>query len=216
MSIRILVADDHKIMREGLCTLLGKEQGIEVVAQAEDGRMTVKLALKLMPHVVIMDITMPDLNGIEATRQILSDLPDAKVIALSMHSDRRFVTRMLEAGASGYLLKDCAFEELTSAIRAVTANQVYLSPAIAGIVVEDYRSYLSMKNSSPSSPSLSAREHEVLQLLAEGKSTREIASSLHISVKTIDTYRRQIMEKLNIYSIAELTKYAVREGLTSL
>ncbi len=215
MSIRILLADDHKIIREGLCTLLEKEQGMEVVGHAENGRMTVKLAMKLSPHIVIMDITMPDLNGIEATRRILSDLPSIKVIALSMHADRRFVTRMLEAGASGYLLKDCAFEELIGAIRAVSTNQVYLSPAITGIIVEDYKSYLSMKNSSVSS-NLTAREHEVLQLLAEGRSTKQIASSLYVSVKTIETYRRQIMEKLNIYSIAELTKYAIREGLTSL
>ncbi len=215
MSIRILLADDHKIIREGLRTLLEKEQGMEVVAEAENGRMTVKLAMKLSPQIIIMDVTMPDLNGIEATRQIISDLPGAKVIALSMHSDRRFVTRMLEAGASGYLLKDCAFDELISAIRAVSTNQTYLSPAIASIIVEDYRGYLSKKSSSVSSP-LTAREHEVLQLLAEGKSTKQIASCLHVSGKTVETYRRQIMEKLNIYNIAELTKYAIREGLTSL
>ncbi len=215
MSIRILLADDHKIMREGLRTLLEKEQGIEVVAEADNGRMTAKLALKLSPDVVIMDITMPNLNGIEATRHIVAELPSIKVIALSMHSNKRFVTRILNAGASGYIMKDCALEELINAIRAVIANHVYLSPAIAGIIIKDYKGYLSMEGSF-ASPTLTAREREVLQLLAEGRATKQIASCLHVSVKTIETHRRKIMEKLNIYSVAELTKYAVREGLTSL
>ncbi len=215
MSIKIIVADDHKMMREGLITLLEKEHDMEVVAEAEDGRVTVKIVQKLSPDVVLMDISMPNLNGVEATRQITSSKPDTKVIALSMHSDRRFVIDMLKAGVSGYLLKDCAFEELTNAIRTVAANQIYLSSKITGIVIEDFKEFLS-KNYSSFSTDLSTREREVLQLIAEGKTTKEIASSLYISVKTVETHRRQIMEKLHIYNIPELTKYAIREGLTSL
>nr|HID59598.1 response regulator transcription factor [Desulfobacterales bacterium] len=215
MKIRILLADDHKIMREGLRSLLEKESDLEVVAEAENGRRAVQLTLKFKPHIVIMDISMPDLNGIEATRQIIGELPDVKIICLSMHSDRRFVAGILKAGASGYLLKDCAFEELVYAVRTVVANRTYLSPAIADIVVEDYLRQLSRPDSSVSSV-LTPREREVLQLLAEGWSTKQIASHLHVSFKTIETHRRQIMDKLGVHSIAELTKYAVREGLTSL
>jgi len=215
IKIRILLADDHKIMREGLRSLLEKESDLEVVAEAENGRRAVQLTLKFKPHIVIMDISMPDLNGIEATRQIIGELPDVKIICLSMHSDRRFVAGILKAGASGYLLKDCAFEELVYAVRTVVANRTYLSPAIADIVVEDYLRQLSRPDSSVSSV-LTPREREVLQLLAEGWSTKQIASHLHVSFKTIETHRRQIMDKLGVHSIAELTKYAVREGLTSL
>jgi DNA-binding NarL/FixJ family response regulator len=215
MSIRILLADDHKIIRDGLRSLLEKEPDLEVIAEAGDGTTTVKLARKLKPEVVIMDITMPDLNGIEATRQIMAELPNVKVIALSMHSDRRFVVGMLKAGASGYLLKDCAFDELIHTVHTVVKNRTYLSPRITNIVVDDYLRQVSTTNSSVISV-LTAREREVLQLLAEGKTTRQIADHLYLSVKTIETHRRQIMDKLDIHSIAELTKYALREGLTSL
>ncbi len=215
MSIKILLADDHKIIRDGLRSLLEKESDLEVVAEAGNGAMTVKLARQLKPDVVIMDITMPDLNGIEATRQIMTELPDVKVIALSMHSDRRFVVGMLRAGASGYLLKDSAFNELIHTVHTVMKNRTYLSPAITNIVVEDYLQQLSTTDSTYSSV-LTAREREVLQLLAEGKTTKQIADRLCLSVKTIETHRRQIMDKLGIHSIAELTKYAIREGLTSL
>jgi len=214
MSIRILLADDHKIVREGLRALLEKQPGMEVIAEAEDGRTTVRLARELSPDVVIMDVAMPDLNGIGATDQIIAEAPDVKVVALSMHSDRRFVMEMFKAGASGYLLKDCAFEELARAVRAVAAGQTYLSPGIAGVVIKDYVRRLSETNSAFSI--LTSREHEVLQLLAEGKSTKQIASRLHVSVKTVETHRRHIMEKLDIHSVAELTKYAIREGLTPL
>jgi two-component system response regulator NreC len=210
MSIRVLLADDHKIVRQGLRSLLEKQHGMEVIAEAEDGRTAVQLARKLSPDVVVMDIAMPDLNGIGATRQIIAEAPGVKVVALSMHSDKRFVTRMLRAGASGYLLKDCAFEELARAISAVVANQIYLSLGIAGVVVEDY-----VRHVPETGPSLTPRECEVLQLLAEGSSTKEIAARLHVSVKTVETHRRHIMEKLDIHTIAELTKYAIREGLTS-
>lgn len=215
MSVRILLADDHKIVHEGIKALLEKQPGLEVIAAAEDGRATLKLAKELTPDVVIMDVGMPDMNGIEATRRIITESPKIKIIALSMHSDRRFVVEMLKAGASGYLLKDCAFEELIHAIRAVVANRTYLSPGIADIVIKGYAHLLSKENLSVFSI-LATREREVLQLLAEGKSTKEIASFFNLSVKTVETYRKQIMDKLNIHSVAELTKYAIREGLTSL
>jgi len=215
MSIRILLADDHKITRQGLRSLLEKQQDMEVVAEAENGRLAVRLAGEIAPDVVIMDLTMPDLNGVEATRQIVADSPDVKVIALSMHSDSLFVTEMLKSGAAGYLLKDCAFEELAKAIRIVLEGKTYLSPSISGVVVEDYIHRLA-KIEFSDSDILSDREREVLQLMAEGHSTKQIATKLHISVKTVETHRRQIMSKLNIHTIAELTKYAIRKGLTSL
>lgn len=215
MTIRVLVADDHKILREGLRSLLESQDDMEVVAEAEDGRTAVGLARELKPDVVVMDVAMPDLNGIEATRQIVADSPNVAVIGLSMHSDRRFVAGMLSAGAYGYLLKDCTFDELVEAIRSVVAGRRYLSPAVTGVVVDDYVRRLTKEESVPCSV-LTAREREVLQLLAEGKSTKEMASQLHVSVKTIETHRQKIMEKLGLHSVAELTKYAIREGLVSL
>lgn len=215
MSIRILLADDHKITRQGLRSLLEKQPDMEVVAEAEEGRTAVRLVQELVPNVVIMDVSMPDLNGMEATRRIVAEFPNVKIIALSMHSDSLFVTEMLRSGASGYLLKDCAFEELERAIRTVMANKTYLSPSISGVVVDDYLHRLSKADFS-NSEVLSDREREVLQLVAEGKSTKQIALKLHISTKTVETHRRQIMNKLDIHTVAELTKYAIRKGLTSL
>jgi len=215
MSIRIILAEDHRITREGLFNMLKDRPDMEVIGEAENGREAVQLARELSPDLVIMDVTMPDLNGIDATRIITSDSKNIKVIALSMYSDKQFVQGMIHAGASGYLLKDCAFEELVNAIRAVIDGNTYLSPGIAGIVVQDYLNKLSNDASSASSV-LTTREREVLQLIAEGKSTKVIASQLNVSVKTIETHRRQIMEKLGIFSIAGLTKYAIRERLTSL
>ncbi len=215
MKTKIVIADDHQIVRQGLATLLAKEPDMEVVAEADTGRQVVQLVEELSPQVVIMDVNMPDLNGIEATRQILANFPETKIIALSMHADRRFVVNMLKAGACGYLLKDCAFEELAGAIRLVMANKTYLSPGVSDIVIKDYVQGLSSPRSSAFSV-LTAREREVLQLMAEGKPTSQIAELLHISVKTVETHRQQIMHKLGIHSIAELTKYAIREGLTSL
>lgn len=215
MNTRVLLADDHKIMRDGLRALLEKQAGMEVVAEAEDGRMTVRLARQLVPDLVIIDIGMPDLNGIDATRQIVAEAPGIKVIALSMHSDKRFVAQMFKAGASAYLLKDCAFEELSHAVRIVLAGRIYLSPEIAGPVMEDYVRHIASTDSSGFSI-LTAREREVLQLLAEGRTTKETASQLNLSVKTIETHRQQIMNKLNTHTIADLIKYAIREGLTSL
>ena len=184
MSIRILLADDHRIMRDGLRSLLKGEPDMEVIAESDNGRATVKLARELAPHVVIMDITMPELNGIEATRRILEHCPTTQVVVLSLHSDRRLVTGALKAGASAYLLKDCAFEELTGAIRAVVANQTYLCPGITRIVIEDYLRHSQAPNSSAFS-ALTPREREVAQLLSEGKTTKQIALFLSISVKTV-------------------------------
>ena len=215
MSVRIILAEDHRITREGLVNLLRERADMEVVGEAENGRDAVRLARELSPDLVIMDVTMPDLNGIDATRIITSGGNSTKVIALSMYSDKQFVQGMIQAGASGYLLKDCAFEELVNAIRAVIGGNTYLSPGIAGIVVQDYLNKLTHDRSSADT-ALTTREREVLQLIAEGKSTKEIATRLSVSVKTVETHRRQIMEKLGIYSIAELTKYAIREGLTSI
>ena len=215
MKTRILLADDHQIMREGLRALLEQQPGVEVVAEASDGRTAVKLAQDLLPDVAILDIGMPNLNGIEATRRITGEIGGVKVIGLSMHSDKRFVSEMLKAGASGFLLKDCALEELARAIKAVLENKTYLSPGIAGVVIDDYVQHLAT-NDIAAAPELTGREREVLQLLAEGKSTKQIALGLKVSVKTIETHRQNIMRKLGVYSVAELTKYALREGLTSL
>lgn len=216
MNIKILLADDHKIVRKGIRSLIEEQPDMQVVGEAKNGRMGVRLVQKLRPDVVIMDITMPGLNGIEATRQIRAENSDSKIIALSMHSDKRLVSEILKAGASGYLLKeDCDTEELTKAIRAVATNQSYLSPKIAGFVVEDYVKHIS-KPTSSSSSNLTPREREVLQLFAEGRSTRQISSQLNISTKTVNTHRQKIMDKLNTRSIADLTRYALREKLISL
>lgn len=216
MSTKILLADDHKITRQGLRSLLEKQGDMKVVAEAKDGREAVSLARELHPDVVIMDVSMPDMNGMAATRQILGESKKIKVIALSMHSDTLFISEMLKSGASGYLLKDCAFEELREAIRTVMAGNIYLSPAISDVVVDDYLYRLSKTSSSDSGEVLTDRELEVLQLMAEGKSTKQIALGLYISVKTVETHRRQIMNKLNLHTVAELTKYAIRKGLTTL
>ena len=215
MGIKILLADDHRIVRQGLRSLLETEADMEVIAEAEDGLVLLGLVQEMLPDIVIMDVAMPNLNGIEATRQIIGTAPSIKVLALSMYSDRQFVIGMLSAGASGYLLKDCAFEELIQAIRVVAANRTYLSPGITDIVVKEYLHHLE-KTSFSAFFVLTAREREVLQLLAEGRTVGEIARDLCLSVKTIETHRQHIMNKLNVHSIARLTKYAVSEGLTSL
>ena len=215
MSLRILLADDHEIVRSGLRALIEKQTDLKVVGEAANGREAVRLARDLTPTVVVMDVSMPDLSGVEATRRILKRSPKAKVIALSMHSDRRFVVEMLRAGAQGYLLKDCAYDELVRAIRTVAGGRAYLSPRIAGVVLEDCVRSTAPEAAAPA-PALTAREREVLQLVAEGLTTKEIANRLHISPKTAETHRQQLMNKLNIHSVADLTKFAVREGLTSL
>jgi len=215
MSVRILLADDHKIVRTSLGKLLEREINFEIIGEADNGRETVKLATELIPDIVIMDIGMPELNGVEATKQIIQVSDKIKIIALSMHSDRMFITGMFKAGASGYLLKDCAFNELVDAIKSVMNNKIYLSKEVTAIVIDELKQALS-KDELKETINLSDREKEVLQLLAEGKSTKEIADALILSIKTIESHRKNIMTKLNIYTIPELTKYAVRMGLTSL
>jgi DNA-binding NarL/FixJ family response regulator len=215
MKIRILLADDHQIMREGLKALLGRRSSIEVIAEAENGIEALSIARKERPDVIVMDIAMPDINGIEVTRQLKSELADIKIIALSMHSDRRFVSEILKAGASAYVLKHAAFEDLEKAIKAVMMDRTFLSADILEAVVNDYVSQLS-SSEYEAYRQLSDRERQVLQLLAEGNSTKEIAFKLHVSVKTIESHRQNIMNKLGIRTLAGLTKFAVREGLTSL
>ncbi|NQT64435.1 MAG: response regulator transcription factor [Candidatus Marinimicrobia bacterium] len=214
MAVNIILADDHTLFREGLLSILNDELGFIVVAQAENGREVVKLARKLSADVIVMDIAMPELNGIEATRQVLDENPHTKVIALSMHSDRHFITGMLKAGAKGYLLKDCAGDELIRAIREVLLDRYYISEEISTNVFDDY--VVKLVGEGNENPELTGREKEVLQLIAEGKATSEIAETLFISVKTVEAHRVKIKTKLKLNSIPELTKYAIREGLTSL
>jgi two-component system response regulator NreC len=215
MSIKILIADDHQLTREGIRSMLEREPDMEVLGEAEDGRAAARMARDLGPDVILMDVCMPDMNGIVATSIIRSESPKIKVLALSMLDDRRFVYHMLRAGASGYVIKDCSFKELSRAIRRVMQNKTYLSPGIMDIVVQDYVMPPAY-STSPDSFNLTLREKEVLQLVAEGHSTSQIANSLHVSVKTIESHRQRLMEKLNTRGIAGLTKYAIREGLTSV
>lgn len=213
--IRVVLADDHKIVRDGLRSMLEKQRDMEIVGEAEDGLSTVKLVEELRPHIVVMDVNMPDLNGIEATRHIASQVPTTKVIGLSMYAEGRFVSEMLAAGASGYLPKKSAADELVVAIHAANNGKTYLSPEVAGHVVDAHvRQVQGPKRGAFSD--LTDREREILQLLAEGKSVKEIAAMLSVSVNTVHTHRQHIMDKLDMHSVAELTKYAVREGLTSL
>ena len=216
MTTTILLADDHLIIREGLRSLLELHADLTVVGDAETGREAVTMARKLNPDIVIMDVSMPELNGIEATRRIIAEVPDTKVISLSMHTDNRFIIGMLSAGASGIVHKSSAFDELIDAIRVINADGIYTGPKITDVVLADYvRRLNETEESEPKSP-LSAREREVLQLLAEGLTTKKIADVLHISPNTVETHRHRVMSKLKIKSIAELTKYAIREGITSI
>lgn len=215
MTIRVLLTEDHTILRQGLRALLEGAPDIEVVAEAEDGRTAVRLAKELTPDIVVMDVVLPELNGVEATRQILASRPEVRVVALSMHGDRRYLREMLKAGARAYVLKDAAFEELVRAIEEVAAGRTFLGTGVSDVLVADY---VDQRGTSEAVRSgvLSQREREVLQLLAEGSTTREIAGKLHVNVKTVETHRRQIMTKLELHSIAALTKYAIREGITSV
>jgi DNA-binding NarL/FixJ family response regulator len=216
MEIRLLIADDHQMMREGLRSLIEGESGMTVIAEADNGVQTVDLANRTNPHVVVMDVAMPDLNGIEATRQIAAANPHIRVAALSGHANKEFVREMLTAGAAAYVLKKRAYEELLRAIREVVKGRKYLSPDIARGVVDDYVELSSSISDNPAFITLTPREREVLQQLAEGRATKEMAYTLGVSVKTVETHRRNIMEKLDLHSVAELTKYAIREGVTSI
>ena len=212
--IKILLADDHRISREGIRCMLSEQPDFRVVAETGNGRAAVELAAELSPNVVVMDVTMPELNGVEATRQIKAHNPAVRVLVLSMHSERQFVWEMLSVGASGYLLKECPSEELIRAIREVAAGTTYLSPGVQDVVVKGYVG--GDGSGKRYAESLSPREREVMQLVAEGKNTKEIAKDLHLSTKTVETHRRQAMSKLQITSVAELARYAIREGITSL
>ena len=216
MSLRVIIADDHRIFREGLRTLLQIEPDTEVISEAENGREVIKVVDELEPDLVIMDVAMPDMNGIEATRQITSKNNNIKVLALSMHADSRFVIQMLQAGASGYILKDCAFEELAQAMQSVRKNTIYLSPGVHTTTIRNYMENTSEDVSGVPDILLTPREREILQLIAEGKSTADIAELTDISSKTVDTHRRKIMEKLQLYSVAELTRYAIKQGIVIL
>lgn len=215
MGVRIILVDDHGIIRQGLRSLLERQPDIEVVGEADDGRSAIELVRELQPDIVITDVTMPNLNGADTTRQITRLFPQVKVIGLSGHSNNSFIIEMLKAGASAYVLKQCLFDELLEAIQVVHQGGRYLGPEVTGAVVSNYIQLLSESNDSPLG-TLSEREREVLQLIAEGKSTKQIAIDLHVSTKAIESNRRKIMEKLNSHSIAELVKYAIAGGLTSL
>ena len=207
--MRVLIADDHPMMRDGLRAVL-ERAGVQVVGEAGNGHEAIAEVRRLRPDVVVMDIGMPELNGIDATRRLTAELPEVKILALSMNADRRYVTAMLAAGAAGYLLKNAASDELLGALDTVRHGETYLSPAIAQPPTA------AVHDASPSASArpLSPREREVLRLVAEGKSSKEIAASLGIAVPTVETHRRQISEKLGLRTIAELTKYAIREGIT--
>lgn len=215
MKIRILLADDHGLVRTGVAMMIRQQSDMEVAAEADNGRRTVELAKEIAPHIVLLDISMPDLNGIDATRQIVALPSPPKVIALTGHTDRRAVVDILRAGASGYVIKNSPPQELISAIRMVHEGKVYLSPTIAGGVLEDLRASRPAGGSSEFA-SLSTREREVLQLMAEGKTTKQIASTLKVSKNTIDNHRAHLMSKLHLSTLADLVKYAIREGITSL
>jgi DNA-binding NarL/FixJ family response regulator len=214
MKIRILLVDDHAVFREGLRSLLEKHDDMEVVGEADTGRAAVDMVCKLSPNVVILDIAMPELNGIDAAQQIRARAPETRIIALSMHSENIFVTGMLRAGVMGYILKASAFEEVIQATRAVMSNTYYVSQKIADTIVGGYAQLLN-QSAPKQNTALSPREREVLQLLAEGHSTKEIADRLHVSTNTIDVHRTHIMDKLGVRSLASLVKYAIREGMTS-
>jgi DNA-binding NarL/FixJ family response regulator len=214
-TITVLLVDDHTIVREGLRSLLEREPQISVIGEAADGYMAVQKATQLLPDVVVMDISMPGLNGVDATSQITAQAPRVKVIALSMHSQTTLVNRMLHAGAQGFLLKECAAKDLAAAIFSVMAHQFYFSAGIADSIRLGFKRSV-LTNAEDHASDLNLQQHELLQLLAEGKNTKQIAECLKLSPKTVDLYRRRLMEKLRLYSIAELTKYAIREGVTSL
>ena len=214
MIRKILIVDDHRIVREGLTALLVKEDKYKIIGYAKNGHEAIREALEKKPDVVIMDLNMSELNGFTAIKKIVSKNDNIKILVLSMLADKRFISRAFKEGAKGYVLKDCAYDELINAIEAVCSGGIYISPDIAGVVVEKFISQ--PQDSYINGDLLSAREREVLQLLAEGKSTKEIAYILDLSPKTIETHRSQIMGKLDIHNLAELTKYAIREGLTDL
>ncbi|MBU8911684.1 MAG: response regulator transcription factor [Desulfobacterales bacterium] len=215
MEIRVIIADDHTIIREGLKSLLEKK-GVTVIAIAKNGREAIDLAIIHQPDVVMMDISMPDLNGVEATATIRQKVPHTKIIALSMHSSKQIIDKMFAAGASGYILKESAFDELYNAIQEVNKGNFYLTPSIARMYVDSQGNMIKDIDDMPKFKGISKKEREVLQLVAEGEKTRNIAEKLSVSIKTIETHRTNIMKKLGIFTIAGLTKFAIKEGIVSL
>ena len=214
-KLRVLLADDHIVMRSGLRALLDRQSNLEVVGESENGRETVELAASLNPDVIVMDVGMPVLNGIEATKAIVHQHPATGVVILSMHADESYVMRALKAGARGYLLKDSAATDLMSAIQAISQGKSFFSPKVSRILAEDYVRVLKQKGAEDSYDLLTSREREILQLLAEGKANKEVAASLNISPYTVETHRKHILEKLNLHNPAELILYAVRKGIIS-
>jgi DNA-binding NarL/FixJ family response regulator len=212
-KIRVLLADDHTVVRKGLRFLLERAPDMEIVGEASDGREAVRLAAELKPHVVVMDIGMPQLNGIEATAQIVKQNPQVSVIILSVHSDESYLLRALSAGAKGYLLKDSAEEDLVRAVQVAAQGKPFFSPAISEKLLEDYMRYLQQRGLKDSYELLTDREKEILQLLAEGKSNKEVAALLNLSPYTVETHRAHIMQKLNLHNTAEIVLYAVRKGI---
>lgn len=206
--IRILLADDHAVVRHGFKMILGAQPDMEIVGEAGNGREAARMAEELRPDIVVMDVAMPELNGIEATRRLTASVPHTRVVALSMHKDSVYVREILRAGARGYLLKDSPAADLLSAVRLVASGQSYLSPGVSNAVLDDYRRHVTNPIDL-----LTTREREVLQLLAEGKTNKEIAGVLNLSVYTVDAHRGRIMEKLNLHSINELVRFAIRNGL---
>jgi DNA-binding NarL/FixJ family response regulator len=215
MALRILIGDDHTIVRQGLCKILEDQPEWQVVAQTSDGRETVRETLALQPDVAVLDIGMPLLNGIEATRQILRRLPAVQVLILSMHADEAYITQALAAGAKGYLLKDSADTDLIRGVTAVAAGKSFFSPAVAKVMLDDYVRHLAGKGIVDRYDALSEREREIFQLIAEGHSNKEIADLLSISPATVDTHRSHILQKLDVHNTAELVVYAVRRGVIS-
>ena len=214
MKIKILLADDHAILRDGLSRSFEQEKDITIAGQAQDGYEAIEMAKELIPDVVIMDIGMTGLNGIETTRRIIQNCPNVKIIGLSMHSSDKYVREMFKAGATGYLLKNCSFDELIEAIKAVMEGKTYISPLISDMINKEFTSKPEVEKSVFSI--LSQREREVLQLLSEGKSTKQIGQKLHLSPKTVEAHRLRMMDKLQIDNVAQLTKYAIQEGLTEV
>lgn len=214
-TIKVLLADDHTILRQGLRSILEQQAGIEVIAEAENGREAVRIAEQMKPDVVVMDFSMPDLNGLEATRQIKQRIPQTKVLILTRHANQEYIKSILRAGASGYLVKKSAAEELVIAIQSVQRGDLYLDPSISITSIEEYLKPAEGET-KPLEIKLTPRQREVLQLIAEGHPNREIASRLHISVKTVENHRANIMQKLNLHSTADLTQYAIRKKIVSL
>ncbi len=215
MNISVMLVDDHNMVSEVLCALLAREADMEVVAVCDNGRDAVRKAREVRPDIIVMDVAMPEMNGLEACRQIMAENPASRIIILSMFAERKYVVEALRAGARGYIHKKSAFKMLVGAIRSVAENGGFLDPKITGIVVDDYVQHVGDPENPDDNP-LSFREREVLQLIAEGKTTKEIAYTLDVSAKTVETHRLQIMKKLRLGNVADLTRYAIREGLSHL